>query len=115
MLAWLVVALALRSLVPVGYMPVASADGGLAVVLCTAGGLRSVVLDAPRDPGPDQHEVGPLCPFAGVLHLGVPQAPIDATRVARLVDDGRVAPTLAAIVLAVRQAHRPRAPPLASI
>jgi hypothetical protein len=54
--ALLVVALAMRALVPVGYMTSQAADGGLTVILCTATGLQRVILPS------DEH--GPSAPRA---------------------------------------------------
>lgn len=49
-----IIALALRSLVAVGYMPaVAAGDGGVTIVMCTAGGPQLIALDGA---GSDRHD-----------------------------------------------------------
>ena len=72
----LLIALMLRALVPVGYMPdfAAAAKGEYKVVICSAAGSKTISLDAdgipvPADPS-EQHDQP--CAFAGVLAFAGP-------------------------------------------
>jgi hypothetical protein len=76
----LIVALALRGLVPAGFMLAPAADGTFSVVVCTVHG--PVVVDVDRDgqpvkPGPGS--AGALCVFAAsapaVAALALPELP----------------------------------------
>ena len=66
----LLVAMALRSLLPAGFMLQASsaAAGGLEIVICTSAGAKSLAFDkngAPIDPSSKQQHAEPgLCPYA---------------------------------------------------
>jgi hypothetical protein len=63
----LLAVLALRSLLPAGYMVQANASGGpLEIVICTSAGERLMILDADGTPLPQkpQHVDNGLCPFA---------------------------------------------------
>lgn len=65
-----------RALIPTGYMPdfSAAAKGVFKVVICSAGGAKSVVLDADGKPVPhpkgDQHEQP--CAFTGMAAVSLP-------------------------------------------
>lgn len=67
---------AARALIPTGYMPdfSAAAEGVLKVVICSAGGAKSVVFDADGMPLPhpkgDQHEQP--CAFTGMAAVSMP-------------------------------------------
>lgn len=74
----LVFLLAVRGLVPTGFMLAPSAaDGTLSVVICTGHGTETIALDSdgkPVKPGPRSSDSG-LCPYAA----STPVAPIVAT------------------------------------
>ncbi len=80
---WLaLLALALRALVPAGYMPDAGAlhDGRLAVTFCSAAGDLSTLTLAlsPGDKskaGHDTADTGALCPFGLLAHVAPAPAP----------------------------------------
>jgi hypothetical protein len=64
----LVIALALRALVPTGYMPIfpGSKEGGLKIVICTGSGFKTIALDPDGnspEPASNQHQTD--CVFAG--------------------------------------------------
>jgi hypothetical protein len=62
----LLVVLALRSLLPAGYMVQAAPEGAFEIVICTSAGLQLATLDL-DDTGPSpkpSHADGTLCPFA---------------------------------------------------
>lgn len=67
--SWLLLAFfTLRALIPAGYMPDLAhlGDGGFKVVLCTADGLRTVILDGegrPVEPEKRKSGAGDECPF----------------------------------------------------
>jgi hypothetical protein len=65
----LLVMLAVRSLLPAGFMlqTSASGDGSLEIVICTGHGPQKITLDAdgkPTPPQPAKSDTG-LCPYAG--------------------------------------------------
>lgn len=106
--ALLLVALAFRALIPVGFMP--AADGAFSLQICRAGSLASI--DPPDQHAPPGH---PLhfehCPFGSAPATG-PLAHVPALHAAGLtafapVDD------LQTLRLRARfdRAHQPRAPP----
>lgn len=89
LLLFLVVAL--RSLLPVGFMVQAAdsaAGGGLEIVICTSSGMKALSLDAdlPAQPSKPQHLDHGLCPFssAGTAALAEagPQALVRAVEFA---------------------------------
>jgi hypothetical protein len=69
-----VIALTLRSLVPVGFMlaPVA-ADGAMTVVICTGHGPQIMTLDAEGNPVPQKSGITDqnVCPYAASAPLAV--------------------------------------------
>jgi hypothetical protein len=69
----LVVTLALRSLVPAGFM-LAPVGGEMTMVICTGHGPQTITLDASGKPAPGkpQHSDTSLCPYAstGAVALG---------------------------------------------
>lgn len=63
---FLLLVVALRSLLPMGFMvQAASADGSLEIVICTSAGqkLLSVDHDEPSSPQKPQHVENGICPF----------------------------------------------------
>jgi len=79
-LAMAVMAVALRVLVPAGYMP--GGPGESAIVLCTAQGLQSVVVDhaarGPSNPADDRSgepKTDHPCAFAGLAQAFAPTSP----------------------------------------
>ncbi|WP_313388427.1 DUF2946 family protein [Achromobacter aegrifaciens] len=78
---WLaLLALALRALVPAGYMPDARAlhDGRLEVTFCSAAGDVSALALSPEDKGKAGHDTadaGALCPFGLLAHVAPAPAP----------------------------------------
>lgn len=78
----LLLAVAARALIPLGYMPdfAAHADGVFKVVICSEMGAKPVALDADGKPLPGQqtsHEAQP-CAFAGLTVVALPD--LDAHR-----------------------------------
>lgn len=75
----LVVAFALRALIPTGYMPDFSAlsNGVMKVVICTASGAKTLDLKLGDDPQPADHS-GQPCSFAGVTAVTLPTIEIAA-------------------------------------
>lgn len=72
-IALLLIPFVLTALMPQGYMPGKTADGGFTVTLCTADGIRTVTLDAegrerpaPAGPQDDQDRTHTPCVFAGI-------------------------------------------------
>ena len=80
----LLLAFALRALVPVGYMPdfAAAAKGEYKVVICSAAGSKTISLDAdglpasqqPGDHAPAGHDDQP-CAFTGIVAMADPEFP----------------------------------------
>lgn len=68
----LVAALLLQALIPAGYMPGVSADGGITLQLCSLDHLLASATasgsTAPQN-GDDSHAAHGWCPFASSLHL----------------------------------------------
>lgn len=64
----LLAVLALRSLLPVGYMvqPSQASEGSFEIVICTSSGTKLMTVDADGKPAPStpQHVDNGLCPFA---------------------------------------------------
>lgn len=111
-------AIAMRAVVPVGWMPGTSADG-TPIVLCTAQGLAEIILDADGKPvGPDTpqdvtHHDTP-CVFSAAAHLAAPPAifePAPALSYVVLGQPDQVTP--AALSRAIRPVQA-RAPPAIS-
>lgn len=65
-----VFALAIQALIPAGYMLAPSSNGEISIVICTASGPRTIVLDADGAQVPANHQNdqddGKLCDFATV-------------------------------------------------
>ena len=77
----LLLAVGIRALIPIGYMPdfTAAVDGVFKVVICSGMGAKSVAFDADGEPLPDQdvsHNDQP-CAFAGLAVVALPS--LDAT------------------------------------
>lgn len=75
----LVLVLAVRSLLPAGFMLQASdaSSGKLEVVICTSAGIKHLTLDeggTPVAPAKSQHLDHGLCPYAGAGALAVTSA-----------------------------------------
>lgn len=75
--ALVVCALALRALIPAGYMPGVTADGQTTIVICTAKGPKTIALDTaqiPTAPAQEQHSADNHsdCAFAPVLAQDIP-------------------------------------------
>lgn len=72
----LLLAVAVRALIPIGYMPdfAAAGDGVFKVVICSGMGAKQVALDADGKPLPDQQASndGQPCAFAGVAVVALP-------------------------------------------
>ena len=111
----LIVALAVRSLVAIGYMPAVTAeDGSVTIVICSAGGPQLVKLDGSGAPQEPSHHSDEACAFgciAGVLppmlaHQRVPVAVAEA--VPELAGETTLPPARAG------PAHGSRAPPALS-
>jgi len=83
----LVLMLAVRSLLPAGFMlqPSAAGDGSLAIVICTGHGPQTISLDPEGQPAksPAQKSDAGICPFAtaGSVALAGADAPLLATTV----------------------------------
>ncbi|MEQ1672904.1 MAG: DUF2946 family protein [Hyphomicrobium sp.] len=73
----LIVAFALRALIPVGYMPdfASVASGSLKVVICTASGTQTVYLNLDGSPPAPQHKSGAdeQCAFSGIATATLPE------------------------------------------
>jgi len=62
-------ALAMRVLVPAGFMPVAS--GGLAVEFCSGSGPVTMVMEFPGVPGKAEHKADSPCAFGALAAPGL--------------------------------------------
>ncbi|MEQ1672187.1 MAG: DUF2946 family protein [Hyphomicrobium sp.] len=75
----LILAFALRALIPAGFMPAftAAPDGGFKVVICTSTGIQTLLLNVLDDGGapPGQHsgQAGEACAFSGMSSVSLPQ------------------------------------------
>lgn len=71
----LLLALTVRCLIPVGFMPGQGQDGVFSIVICTAMGTETILVDAGNNPvsdhGPDETGNPLDCPFAPVLAQGL--------------------------------------------
>ncbi|MEQ1669948.1 MAG: DUF2946 family protein [Hyphomicrobium sp.] len=80
----LIVAFALRALIPVGYMPdfASAANGSFKVVICTAAGTQTVYLNLDGSPPTPQHTSndGDQCAFSGIATVTLPEVAADAIR-----------------------------------
>lgn len=75
--AVLLLALLVRSMMPVGFMPGQSKDGTVQMVICTGHGPMNMAVDADKSPLPLHHQSGDhSCPFASVLAQDAPTLPI---------------------------------------
>jgi hypothetical protein len=72
----LLVAFVARALVPAGYMPDFSArsDAGLKIIICTAAGAKTLLLDesGTPSPSPDSNYPDQPCAFAGLAAVALP-------------------------------------------
>lgn len=113
----LLVALVMRGLVPVGFMPGTAPDGaGLSIVICTAEGSRTLLVDADGEHHPSDGE-REICVF-GVAHAGAQNLAPDLEssafiRLAPSASDALFASQVAGWHTSMRQAPfaKPRAPP----
>jgi hypothetical protein len=79
------VALLLRALVPVGWMPNPAGTAGVPIILCTAEGWISVFVGSngqpvKQSPADDRSQQSDGCPFATAPHLATPTAVIASTQ-----------------------------------
>lgn len=113
--ALLVTALAFRALLPPGFMPGATDDGGFGLRLCSLHAPSTAAGDdpAPRpDDGGSSQDAHGVCPFAATLAGAAPPL---ATLSVPLPAPSRADFAAVAVPRAVRfhsPAHRPRGPPL---
>lgn len=119
---WLLaLVLALRSLVPTGWMPTAG-DDGIRVLLCTGSGPVALVLHPGGDHRDGDHrdgdgapgEIRDPCPFAVALGKAAPPPPPDAEIAPAVAHAQAHVAMLATIGAIVRRSLRPpaRGPPL---
>lgn len=82
----LLLAVTVRCLIPAGFMPGQAKDGVFSIVICTAMGTETILVDAGNNPVSDHGDGGnPLdCPFAPVLAQGLVKdaPPVPASPVA---------------------------------
>ncbi len=69
----LLLAFAVRCLIPAGFMPGQGQDGVFSIVICTAMGTETILVDTDNNPVSDHDDTAnPLdCPFAPVLAQGL--------------------------------------------
>ncbi len=103
---WLLPFLALRLLLPAGFMPVASAEG-LNLAFCVGG----FAVDSDASKAPQSRDHADPCPFgvnasaaSATVALSLPDAPVT-------LDTSGVHGPLTPLASAERHAHAPRAPP----
>ena len=108
----LVAAFLLRALIPIGYMPDFSAlsKGVLKVVVCSAYGTKTVMLDADgkplHDSGSQKHEAP--CAFSGIASIALPVVEYPGLPAPEFAEPGRM-PRLAVVLPPARAG-----PPLGS-
>lgn len=87
----LVLVLALRSLLPAGYMPVKTSNG-ISIVICTSKGSKAVLVDANGDLIDDHGtgQAGEPCAFAGIASLALPPVEASAEPLAEEAANGRI-------------------------
>jgi len=108
-----VIAVLIRGLIAPGLMPdvQAAAEGDFRLVICSAGGLKTVALDAEGDkPAPDHQQAAELCPFTALPPL-VTLAARDIPQNAR--QDPAIEPSPGKRLVSTTAVRRPsaRAPP----
>ncbi|MCG2634553.1 MAG: DUF2946 domain-containing protein [Gammaproteobacteria bacterium] len=120
-LIWLtLLALGLRALIPVGFMPNLSGEDGTPIIICSAGVYRTILIDGSGDQsGPDhapgQVQVQAHCPYS--LFLGEPALP-GANALAAFITPAIHRPVgfipVDSTLHQPENSHQPRAPPLFS-
>lgn len=106
-----VAALALRALVPAGYMAGGDVTSGITVQLCTTQGLRAVVLPFDSaDPLPEQHSES-SCLYAVAAGAALPVDVIPAIAPRIEVHPGTRSETGLAFIAAILRSQHSRGPP----
>jgi hypothetical protein len=109
------VAMLLRALLPVGWMPDTAASAGAHFVICTVNGpLQAVHLPdtGKHQPGHDDGRQNDMCPFAASVHFATPAAMATVAPSTQIASPAPLALPARAVQTAARYAPQsPRAPP----
>lgn len=111
-MAFALVAVCLRVLIPIGYMPVFGQSGAPIMVICSAAGAKVVAAplgaadaNAPAKDG--DHTSKADCGFAGLIHAAPPVSPSLALQTAGLVTAASLGPALGRVVTLPLRARPP--------
>jgi hypothetical protein len=96
-MAFALVAVCLRVLIPSGYMPVFAANGAPTMVICTGEGAKVVAAwngqpAAPKSPGDHHHKSKSDCGFSGLAQIASKSEPELTLEPAALVVVARLGP-----------------------
>jgi hypothetical protein len=109
------VAMLLRALLPVGWMPDTAANSGSPFIICTVNGpIHAAHLPdtGKHQPGHDDSRQNDACPFAASIHFATPAAETTIVPSTQVVSLAPLQLPLRAIQSAARYAlQSPRAPP----
>jgi hypothetical protein len=111
-MAFALVAVCLRVLIPIGYMPVFGQDGAPTMVICSSGGAKVITApagaadaSAPTEGG--DHKTKADCGFAGLIHVAPPVAPSLFLQTAGLVAAETLGPVLGRVMTLPLRARPP--------
>ncbi|MCY1646635.1 DUF2946 domain-containing protein [Caulobacter sp. SL161] len=116
-MAFALVAVCLRVLIPIGYMPVFGESGAPTIIICSAAGAKVVAAppgaaDASAPAKDGDHTSKADCGFAGLIHAAPPVSPSLALQAAGLVTAASLGPVLGrAMTLPLRARPPPQTGP----
>lgn len=111
-MAFALVAVCLRVLIPVGYMPVFGQGGAPTMVICSSSGAKVVAapIGAPDTSNPTEggdHANKADCGFAGLIHVAPPVSPPLILQPAGLVAAASLGPLLGRVLTLPLRARPP--------
>lgn len=111
-MAFALVAVCLRVLIPIGYMPVFGQDGAPTMVICSSNGAKVVTASpgAPDASTPSEdgdHKTKADCGFAGLIHVAPPVAPSLFLQTAGLVTAQTLGPVVGRVMTLPLRARPP--------
>ena len=119
LISLLIVALVLaRGAIPAGFMPVASNNGSLEIVICSGDGAQNIVIGQDGKPAnpkdaPKAHKG--LCPFAATALAGlVPQA-LSVFRPYAIAGESKLPAATSAVVARFASGASARSPPIPQV
>jgi hypothetical protein len=115
LLSLLIVGLVLaRGAIPAGFMPVASNDGSLEIIICSEHGAQSIVIgqnDKPANPEDAVKAHKGLCPFAATALAALAPQTLTVTQPYAIAGESKLHAATSAVVARFASGASARSPP----